>query len=164
MANNWKIEGIPHKGWVLQEVYDVRAGGEAVGETQYETCMMCNNERIRYVHIVTHKDVKGPFETGCICAEKMTNDYENPRRLENDLKSEARKRSEWIKRLWNINQHGNHYYYFELHYLLIYKDKITGKCKCKIGDEFGRHSFNTIQQAKNALYTTIKILKERKQR
>src|SRR5437868_6246740 len=82
MSNYWNIEGMPHKGWVLKDVFDVREDGQAVDETEYETCMMCNNERIRYVHVVTHPDVAEEFKVGCVCAEKMTNDYVNPKRIE----------------------------------------------------------------------------------
>lgn len=161
MPNFWNIEGIPHKGWVLKEVYDVRADGRSPEETGYGTCMMCNNERIRYVHVVTHENVKEEFRVGCICAEKMTNDYVNPRRFEKELKSRAGKRIQWTKKDWNISQNGNHYLNFELHHLLIYRDKKTMKFKCKIGDVFGQKSFDTLEHAKNAIFTGIDFLKEK---
>ncbi|MEP7144796.1 MAG: hypothetical protein ABI707_18070 [Ferruginibacter sp.] len=161
MPNFWNIEGIPHKGWALKAVYDVREGGQSEDETAYETCMMCNNERIRYVHVLTHENVPHEFKVGCVCAEKMTNDYENPKRLENELRSNARKRIQWVKRIWNISANGNHYLNFELHHLLIYRDKKTNKFKCKIGEIFGQKSFDKLEQAKNAIFTGINYLKER---
>lgn len=57
MANYWKLEGIPHKGWTYVDIIDVREDGRYEWETEYETCMMCGNEKIRYVHIVEHKEV-----------------------------------------------------------------------------------------------------------
>lgn len=161
MANHWNLEGIPHKGWVLQAVYDVRGGGETEEEAHYETCMMCNNERIRYVHVVTHPGVEKDFKVGCICAEKMTGDYVNPKEREKDLKSRAGKRIQWLKKEWHINQNGNYYLMFEEHYLLVYRDKQTGKFKCRIGEVFGQKAFDTLEQAKNAVFTGIDFLKER---
>jgi hypothetical protein len=161
MPNFWNIESIPHKGWTLRDVYDVRQDGQSEDETEYETCMMCNNERIRYVHVLTHENVNEEFRVGCICAEKMTNDYVNPKRLEKELKSNARKRVQWTKKDWNISQNGNYYLNYEQHHLLIYLDKKTNKFKCKIGDVFGQKSFDTLEQAKNAIFTGINFLKEK---
>ena len=70
MANFWKQHGIPHKGWTLVDVIDVREDGQSEWETDYETCMMCGNEKIRYVHILEHPEVDEEFRVGCTCAEK----------------------------------------------------------------------------------------------
>jgi hypothetical protein len=161
MPNFWNIEGIPHKGWTLQDTYDVREDGQSEAETEYETCMMCNNERIRYVHVLTHKNVNKEFRVGRICAEKMTNDYVNPKRLEKELKSKAKKRIQWLKKDWNISQNGNYYLNYEQHHLLIYRDKKATKFKCKIGEVFGQKSFDTLEQAKSAIFTGINFLKEK---
>jgi hypothetical protein len=32
------------------DVVDLRADGESADETDYATCQMCGNEKIRYVH------------------------------------------------------------------------------------------------------------------
>lgn len=43
MSNKWNQPNIPHKGWSLEYVYDIREDGQSADETDYETCMMCNN-------------------------------------------------------------------------------------------------------------------------
>jgi hypothetical protein len=161
MSNRWNIPNIPHKGWILQDVIDVREDGQSVDETEYETCMMCNNERIRYVHIVTHSDVEEEFKVGCVCAEKMTNDYLTPKRLEKKLRQRTARRINWVKKLWKQTENGNHTFVFEEHRLLIFKDKKTNKFKCKIGSVWGKKSFDTVEQAKNAVYNGIDYLKEK---
>lgn len=161
MSNRWNIPNIPHKGWILQDVIDVREDGQTVDETEYETCMMCNNERIRYVHIVSHSEVVELFKVGCICAEKMTNDYVTPKRLEKKLRRRTARRINWIKKPWNKTENGNLTMVFEDHHLLIFKDKKTTKYKCKIGDVWGKKTFLTIEQAKNAVYNGIDYLKEK---
>lgn len=161
MSNNWHNPEIPHKGWKLVNVYDVREYGQSVEETNYETCMMCNNERIRYAHIVTHERIKEEFIVGCVCAEKMTDDYITPKLLESELKNKANKRINWINRNWKLTKSGNYMLNFENHFLLIFMDKITGKYKCKIDDQFGKKIFDTIIQAKLAILKGIEYYKSK---
>ena len=73
------MEGNPHKGWELENVIDIRDDGQSEHDTEYETCMMFGNETIRYIHIVSYPEVEDSFRVGCVCAEKMTNDYVNPK-------------------------------------------------------------------------------------
>jgi hypothetical protein len=101
MANYWNQEGVPHKGWSLDTVIDVREDGQEEWETDYESCMMCGNEKIRFVHIVSHPEINEEFRVGCICAEKMTGDYVNPKRREQDLQNRARRRANWSNKNWN---------------------------------------------------------------
>ena len=53
-GNRWDQPGVPHKGWHCVDVVDLRADGESADETDYATCQMCGNEKIRYVHIMEH--------------------------------------------------------------------------------------------------------------
>ncbi len=72
MGSAWRV---PHKGWHCVDVIDLRADGESADETDYATCQMCGNEKIRYVHIMEHPDLDENFDVGCVCAEKMSGDY-----------------------------------------------------------------------------------------
>ena len=75
-GSRWDQPGVPHKGWHCLDVVDLRADGGPADETDYATCQMCGNEKIRYVHIMEHPDLDENFEVGCVCAEKMSDDYE----------------------------------------------------------------------------------------
>jgi len=161
MSNQWKQEGIPHKGWILEDVIDVREDGQDEEDTDYETCMMCGNEKIRFVHIVTHKEIEEEFRVGCVCAENMTNDYVNPRLFEKKLRSRATRRITWTKKPWKISQNGNHYLNYEEHHLLIFTDNQTNKYKVKIGDIFGKKSFDSHESAKIAVFNGIEYLKDK---
>lgn len=160
MSNKWNQPNIPHKGWSLEYVYDIREDGQSADETDYETCMMCNNERIRFVHVVTHKDVEEDFKVGCVCAEKLTSDYVTSRRLETALRNKANRRISWSKKKWKVSQNGNHYLNVEDRHLLIYQDKKSKKFKCKIKETFGKKSFESIHQAKIAIFNGIEYMKE----
>lgn len=105
--NYWNKSDVPHKGWNLESVYDIKEDGQSADDTTYEECMMCGNERIRYVHVLTHPEVSQDFKVGCVCAEKMTNDYVNPRRIENSLRNKSSRRINWAKRTWKHSKNGN---------------------------------------------------------
>jgi hypothetical protein len=93
----------------LVDVIDVREDGQPEWETDYETCMMCGNEKIRYVHIVEHTEVGEEFRVGCTCAEKMTNDYLNPERRERELRNRANRRISWTKKDWKRSKNSNYF-------------------------------------------------------
>lgn len=158
MANLWKIKDIPHKGWKLEDVIDIRDDGLSEDEAEYEACMMCGNERIRYVHIVNHPEVEDSFRVGCICAEKMTNDYVNPKLREKQLRNKANRRRNWIDKSWNISKNGNYYLRHKGEYFLIFRDKKTHKYKVKEGDIFWRKSYDTTEKAKIDIFNYLESL------
>jgi hypothetical protein len=161
MCAHWNSKDVPHKGWILIDVIDIREDGQPIDETEYEKCMMCGNERIRYVHIVEHKDFEEEYRVGCICAEKMTEDYVNPREREKELKQRSNERISWIKKKWNTSKSGNHYLNIDGNNLVVFDDSITGKYKCKINDKFGSKTYNEISAAKIGLFNKIEELKQK---
>lgn len=161
MVNYWRQQGIPHKGWTLLDVIDVREYDQAEWETNYETCMMCGNEKIRYVHIVEHPEVEDEFRVGCTCAEKMTSDYINPERRERELRSRAIRRINWAKREWKRSKNGNYFLNIQERHLLIFKDKKTNKYKVKVGERFGKKTFDTLEEAKIAAFNGMEYLKDK---
>lgn len=161
MTNFWRQQDIPHKGWVLLDVIDVRQDGQSEWETDYETCMMCGNEKIRYVHTLEHSDVNKVFRVGCTCAEKMTNDYINPERRERELRNRASRRVNWTKKTWKRSKSGNYFLTMNEHHLLIYRDKRTKNYKVKIDEIFGKKTFDTLEKAKIAVFNGIEYLKEK---
>lgn len=163
MNNHWNLPDIPHKGWRLLDVIDIREDGQSVEDTEYETCMMCGNDRIRFVHIVEHAEIDEEFKVGCDCAEKMTNDYVNPGKLERNLRNRAIRRSKWISKEWHENENGNQYLKKDGHYFLIFKDTKSQKFKCKIDKIWGKKFFHTIEEAKAATFNGIYYLKEKKE-
>jgi len=160
MANFWKQSGVPHRGWSLLDVIDVREDGQREEDTDYETCMMCGNEKIRYVHLVEHPEIDEEFRVGCVCAENMTNDYVNPLKRERELRNRASRRKNWSKKQWKHSQKGNLYLKVENHLLVIFTDKKTAKFKVMIGKTVGHMSFDTIELAKIAAFNGIEYFKE----
>lgn len=103
----WDNPGIPHKGWTLVDCIDIAEDLCGDDEIQYETCEMCYNEKIRYVHILTHPDYQGEIRVGCDCACKMTEDYVTHPDDERRLRNRAVRRMNFLKQEWYISRNGN---------------------------------------------------------
>lgn len=77
-------------------------------------CQMCGKEEVRYVHFMEHPEIKGTLEVGCVCAEKMEDEYgsdrSKARRREAKLKNAASRRERWPALLgWKRSRKGNSY-------------------------------------------------------
>jgi hypothetical protein len=102
----WNEPGVPHKGWTCVHTEDLR---EDDWEAELQTCQMCRVQEIRYVHHMTHPNYAGELEVGCVCAEKMEEDYEAARRREAPLRSRAARRAKWVNSGWRRSRHGHDY-------------------------------------------------------
>lgn len=103
----WDNPEIPHKGWTLVRCVDLGDDVNDDDEIEYETCEMCHNEKIRYVHILTHPNYPGEIHVGCDCACKMTEDYVTHTEDERKLRNRANRRRNFIKQEWMMNHNGN---------------------------------------------------------
>jgi hypothetical protein len=101
MSGKWSLPGIPHKGWTCVSVEDL--------ESPEAVCEMCEVQEIRYVHHMTHPRHPDTLAVGCVCAEKMEDDYDAPRRRERNLRNAAQRRSRWLSRKWKTSRKGNPY-------------------------------------------------------
>ncbi|WP_047835787.1 MULTISPECIES: hypothetical protein [unclassified Cupriavidus] len=150
-GSRWDQPGVPHKGWHCVDVVDLRADGEPADDTDYATCQMCGNEKIRYVHIMEHPDVEEALDVGCVCAEKMSDDYDGPKRREARLRNRASRRTRWLHRKWRVSAKGNSFLNVDGRNLVVYPTK-TGRWGYKIGDRFGPKTYPTVREAKLALF------------
>lgn len=99
----WNRRRIPHKGWQCIDVLDLGEDAESTEDIEYEQCEMCGNEKIRYVHVMKHPEYQEILHVGCVCAEKMSGDYENPRKCEISLKNKATRRRNFNRIEWRFN-------------------------------------------------------------
>lgn len=143
----WDKKDIPHKGWSCVDMVDLREDEycmdiETLKSEIYEQCQMCNQEGIRYVHIMEHPDYVGRLRVGRICAEKMESDYSAPKKRENGLRNRNSRMKNFFKREWKLNQKGNYVLkykrelitimlskYNESEYGIAYNDTYTWKYK-----------------------------------
>jgi hypothetical protein len=101
MHGKWSETGVPKKGWSCVGIEDLGAP-DAI-------CEMCEVQHIRYVHTMTHPDYVTELNVGCVCAEKMEDDYVGPRLREKALRSAAGRKKRWLTRKWQRSARGNAY-------------------------------------------------------
>lgn len=126
---HWDKSDIPHKGWTEVDIIDLGEEAEPGEQIEYETCEMCGNEKIRFVHVLTHPDFNGEMRVGCVCAERMTDDYVNPERRENEVRNRANRKYNFMKQEWYRNAKGN--------YVLKYKGQFITVVPSRYGAGFG---------------------------
>lgn len=91
------------------------------------------------------------IEVGCVCAEKMSDDYDGPKRREAKLRNRSARRTRWLLRKWHRSAKGNSYICLEGYNLVVYQTK-TGRWGFKIGDRFGPGTYPADSEAKLALF------------
>ena len=70
-GNRWDQPGVPHKGWHCVDGIDLRSDGGSANETDYATCQMCGNEKIRYVYIMDTADLDENLYVGCVDCQQQ---------------------------------------------------------------------------------------------
>lgn len=139
--------GIPHKNWVCIDVEDLDS---ATG-----VCEMCGREQIRFVHCMEHPEYHQCLGVGCVCAEKMSDDYTNPRLLEQKLKNKTSRKSRWLTRKWRISRKGNPFLNVDGKNITVFQYKNgckKGEWGYMIDNSFGPKAYNTESEAKIAAY------------
>lgn len=150
-GSKWNAVGLPHKGWVCIDVIDLRADGDSVDDTEYAICQMCGNEKIRFVHVMTHPEQDENIEVGCVCAEKMSEDYIGPRHRETKLRNRAARRTRWLQRTWRRSTRGNCFLNLQGINLVVYGTR-ANRWGYKIGGRFSVKTYATENEAKLALF------------
>lgn len=150
MSGRWDKPGVPHKGWFCIDVED--------RDEPTETCAMCGNERIRFVHIMQHQEYPEDIGVGCICAEKMSDDYVGPKERERKLRNKAARKSRWLTRDWRVSAKGNEFLNVDGFNITIFqyrKGYKAGKWGFKVGDDFGPKGYTTTAEAKLAAFEEL---------
>jgi hypothetical protein len=142
----WDQPGIPHKGWTCVDVEEL--------EDATATCEMCGKESIRYVHIVVHPNLEAPLEVGCICAGKMTGDYEGAKRREQALRNRSIRRARWLSRKWRTSARGNSFLNVEGHNVVTFQRR-SGRWGYRIDESFGIRTYDSEDAAKVAAFDDL---------
>jgi hypothetical protein len=143
--NRWDQPDIPHKDWRCVDVID--------HEKPSETCQMCGNERIRFVHVMLHSQYSGSLAVGCVCAEKMSNDYVNPRRRETLLRNKAARRERWLSRKWKLSRNGNFWLKIDGHHIIVFRSKfVRDRWGFGVDGNFSSSKYGSVDEAKLASF------------
>jgi len=109
---------------------------------------------------VCHINVEEEYHVGCICAGKMTDDYNTCKLEEDALKKLSAQQTRFLERTWHVTKNGNRSLVYETFKLLIFKTK-NGKYQCKVNDTFGKKEFETLEEAKLATWNGIQYFKNK---
>lgn len=150
-GTHWNQAGIPHKGWQCVDVIDLRGDGESAEDTEYAVCQMCGNEKIRFVHVMEHADHDDALRVGCVCAEKMSDDYLGPKRRESRLRNRAVRRKKWLTRTWRTSSKGNPFLNIQGHNVGVHINKFK-RWGYRIEGRFSAETYPTMEEAKLALF------------
>lgn len=147
----WRTD-VPRKGFVLVDVIDLGR--------DYSKCEMCGHTPVRYQHHVLHTERNVHLLVGCICAEKLTEDYSDtgPAATEKRLKSEsakkalkqARRRKEIDRACWRLSKKGHWWSRIDGKLIVIVPSKHGETYRLCVEGEFGRRSYPTQEAAKAA--------------
>jgi hypothetical protein len=118
MHGKWSQAGVPQKGWSCIGVEDI-GSPDAI-------CEMCEVQPIRYLHTMTHPNYATDLDVGCVCAERMEDDYVRPRLRQKAVQSAARRKKRWLTRDWKISARGNSYINTDGFNITIYADRSGG--------------------------------------
>lgn len=159
MMAKWDKKGVPHKGWQCNDMIDLGEGleGLEVDERKdyYETCQMCNQEGIRFVHIMEHPNYSDQLRVGYKCAEKMEDDYVNPKSRESELRNKHNRRHNFLKKEWRYNKKGNYTLKYKGHSITVMPSKFK---EDEYGVIFNRKSAWTYNGSKIKSFSIAKIV------
>jgi hypothetical protein len=142
----WDRPGVPRKGWSLFDVVDI-------GESE---CQMCGYHPLRFVHFLRHPDWRGELEVGCVCAEHLTGDYVNPRRMEREVRKRAKKKDRFIASpRWKVRPNGNHVYQHGGVAITVCPDQYRPGCYRYVLRGVWRGPFGTVERAKSDAFRRL---------
>lgn len=93
--------GAPLDGWVVNNTYDCLEEAD-----ELFTCELCGCTRVRIVHEMKHACFYEPISVGCICAGIMEGDILAAKERDRLMKNRAKRRKNFLKRLWDKTPDG----------------------------------------------------------
>ncbi len=149
----WSTPGVPHKGWTCVDVEDRKT--DDFEPYDPGTCEMCGCNVLRFIHYMEHPEYDGTVEAGCVCAERMAEDYDGHAR-ERDLKNRASRRARWLDRQWRVSAKGNHYLNVNGTNLGVFPSRRRcGEWGWWANGVFSRQTYESADRAKLALFDEL---------
>lgn len=97
----WSQAGVPHKGWVCDNVEDLG--------TADSICEMCETVHIRFIHYMSNTRYPDVLGCGEICAGHMEGNLAGAQLRDKKMRSNAGRRQHFPNRKgWTVNSKGNH--------------------------------------------------------
>lgn len=88
---------------------------------------MCGQEKVRYIHIMSHPVYPDELRVGCICAGKISDDYVGAKNRDTKLKNKAARKKNWLTRQWRTSASGNPYLNLDGYNMEVFEKKAAGQ-------------------------------------
>lgn len=152
----WATPGVPHKGWTCVDVEDLGS------PTMF--CEMCQSQEIRYAHYLSHPNYPNTVTAGCVCAERMEDDYVGPKERQKALVNISKRRKNWLGRAWQNSKKGNDYIRTDGFIVTIFpapRNRWKASVLNAVNKEsaFSPNSYETSDEAKLAGFDAMILLK-----
>jgi hypothetical protein len=149
----WKDPTVPKTGWTCLDVEDKNPEEWPSHCVAYEQCQMCGNEKIRFVHIMSHPSHPDNIRAGCMCAGKMTGDIATAKNRETQIRNKAARRAKWMTREWRCSAKGNPFLNVEGKNIVIFqKNRRLQTWGFGIDGEFSPNDYDSSNDAKRAAF------------
>ena len=146
--------GCPKANWTWHNCIDLKED-EGFEFDEYEDCEFCGQEKIRYVHELTHTDWPQVIRVGRICAARYT--ATSPAELERHeaiLKNRSQRRQRFPKlKAWKTSTKGNSHIDYLDHHILVVRRQ--GGFGLKIDSKWGTMTFPSERDAMFKAYDVV---------
>lgn len=116
-------------------------------------CEMCGAETIRFVHVMEHDNFDEVLGVCVSCAEKMTGDDVNPRRVERGVRNKSAARDKWLAGHWYLSARDNWVTQADGVNMGVFPVKFqNGLWSCRIENKFFKGMYPSAEEAKYALF------------
>lgn len=144
---------VPREDWRCMEVADIR---EKHGAPDAMPCEMCGTESIRFVHVMEHDNYDEALGVCVSCAEGMTGDSVNPRRVEEKIRKKSLARDHWLDGNWYLSVRDNWITSVDGVNMGVFLVKFQqGKWACRIENKFFPGMYPSMEEAKHALFDEV---------
>ena len=144
---------VPREDWRCMEVADILEKHTGHGDT---LCEMCGAETIRYVHIMEHDNFGEALGVCAPCAENMTGDTVNPRRIEQNVRRKSEARDRWLSGHWYLSARDNWVTNVDGVNMGVFPVKFqNGLWSCRIESTFFKGMYPSAEEAKYALFEEL---------
>ncbi|GGH58446.1 hypothetical protein GCM10011379_04190 [Filimonas zeae] len=100
------------------------------------------------------------FRAGCVCAEKITNNYKSHKKREAFLKNKSVRKAKWLAKRWGQNSLGSFYCTKEGHNILLFKDPHKPRYFWKIDKQPVSKWYTDLQVAKRDIWYYMEMQRQ----
>jgi hypothetical protein len=127
--------GAPLDGWFVFNTYDCLEEAN-----ELFTCELCGCTQVRFVHEMEHQQYFERISVGCICAGIMEGDILAAKERERLVRNRAKRRKNYLKRLWDHTPYGVSFLRYRGEVLKIYESHVhPGQFTASLGNTTTSH-------------------------